>query len=368
MKVLICTTTFSEVGNGPTKFVRLLYHHDSSQLETYILTEDVTTESERLLKCGVKIPKILFWFGPVIRMLAYFRVANNLNKVHNFDFIIYNNAIYAIFHAMYKKNIVGFINDDLGTVKTSNILGVSTYENIRHYVFGRLESWAVKYCKIIVTNSGYMNALLAKKYPKYSDKFKVLYKGIELRNDSVNVAHRELSEVTKPIRILFVKNNFVVGGLYTLLRAIADVDLKFILTVIGPEKGKKEEILNSVPQNVLLNFLGRQKQEIVFKELLNSHIFCVPSKQEALGVANIEAISLGVPVVSTNVGGIPEVLDYGKCGFLAEPGCHNSLKEQLLECIVNEIERETKIKYGIQHAQKFDMNFTVQNLYQLLQT
>ena len=63
--------------------------------------------------------------------------------------------------------------------------------------------------------------------------------------------------------------------------------------------------------------------------MLNTDIFCVPSHKEALGVANLEALSRGVPVISSNAGGIPEVLNYGKCGWMANPGDSEDLASVL---------------------------------------
>lgn len=52
----------------------------------------------------------------------------------------------------------------------------------------------------------------------------------------------------------------------------------------------------------------------------SADIFCVPSFKEALGVANLEAMALGCSIVTSNTGGIPEVMDNGKNGWMVEPG------------------------------------------------
>ncbi len=62
-------------------------------------------------------------------------------------------------------------------------------------------------------------------------------------------------------------------------------------------------------------------------------IFCVPSKKEALGVTNIEALAIGVTVVSTRIGGIPEVMNFGKNGYLADKCSVTALKNALLSAI-----------------------------------
>ena len=80
----------------------------------------------------------------------------------------------------------------------------------------------------------------------------------------------------------------------------------------------------------------------------------MPSHKEALGVANMEALASGLPVISTNVGGIPEVLDQGKCGWLVEPGDSKELAKAITECIKNNELRIQKSTHGYQYVQQFN--------------
>jgi glycosyltransferase involved in cell wall biosynthesis len=79
--------------------------------------------------------------------------------------------------------------------------------------------------------------------------------------------------------------------------------------------------------------LGLLKQDAVFAALNAHDILCIPSRQEGLGIANIEGLAAGIAVVSVKEGGIPEVLDYGNNGWLAEANDPISLAETLKECI-----------------------------------
>ena len=57
----------------------------------------------------------------------------------------------------------------------------------------------------------------------------------------------------------------------------------------------------------------------VFKKMEQSEIFCVPSKLEAFGVANLEAMAMGCKIVSTRIGGIPEAVGGNRFAWLVKP-------------------------------------------------
>lgn len=65
-------------------------------------------------------------------------------------------------------------------------------------------------------------------------------------------------------------------------------------------------------------FLG--KQDDVESLLAVANLFLLPSQEEAFGLAALEAMSCGVPVIATSVGGVPEVVEDGQNGFLLPPG------------------------------------------------
>ena len=181
-----------------------------------------------------------------------------------------------------------------------------------------------------------------------------------------NNYHWRVEDVNS-IKILFVKNDFITGGLRILAKSLAFINLHFTVTIAGPDLKFEEEIKSYFQSpNIELNFIGRQSQKQVFNHMATQHIFCVPSLQEALGVANLEALNIGIPVVSTDAGGIPEALGYGSCGFLCKVADAVSLSDALQACIYNFEERNRKVLNGFKHVKKFKAEFIINNLNSIL--
>lgn len=65
-------------------------------------------------------------------------------------------------------------------------------------------------------------------------------------------------------------------------------------------------------------------------------IAAVPSFQETFGLAALEALSCGIPVVASRVGGLPEIVSDGNCGILVNPGRSDELAQAILTLLTNE--------------------------------
>jgi L-malate glycosyltransferase len=86
----------------------------------------------------------------------------------------------------------------------------------------------------------------------------------------------------------------------------------------GPERAGAERRLGELGLEERVAFLGNQED---FVELLAaSDVFLLPSEKESFGLAALEALSCGVPVVASDIGGIPELVSDGETGCLAPVG------------------------------------------------
>lgn len=105
-----------------------------------------------------------------------------------------------------------------------------------------------------------------------------------------------------------------------------EIPCKLMMIGDGPERARMEKICRDIGLCHEIRFLGKQG---AIEELLSiSDLFLLPSSNESFGLAALEAMALEVPVVSTNVGGIPEVNIHGETGYLSDVGDIQSMANQ----------------------------------------
>src|SRR5690606_16602736 len=84
-------------------------------------------------------------------------------------------------------------------------------------------------------------------------------------------------------------------------------------------------------------------------------VFLLPSANESFGLAALEAMACKVPVVSSNVGGIPEVNIHGVTGFLSDVGDIEDMTDNTLRLLQNPELHETFRENAYAQANKFDI-------------
>ena len=92
---------------------------------------------------------------------------------------------------------------------------------------------------------------------------------------------------------------------------------KLVLIGDGPDRGAAEYMVRKKKLTRDIHFLG--KQDRVYHHLSQADLFLLPSDMESFGLAALEAMACEVPVIATNVGGLPEVVEHGVDGYLFTP-------------------------------------------------
>jgi N-acetyl-alpha-D-glucosaminyl L-malate synthase BshA len=109
---------------------------------------------------------------------------------------------------------------------------------------------------------------------------------------------------------------------------------KLVMIGDGPEKPAAEQLARKLGVDRDVLFLGNQD---CMEELLPlADVFLLPSSSESFGLVALEAMSAEVPVVASNVGGLPEVVEEGVTGFLHEAADVQGYVGSVLELLTHE--------------------------------
>ena len=121
----------------------------------------------------------------------------------------------------------------------------------------------------------------------------------------------------------------------------------------GPERQYMEQLCRELGINEDVRFLG--KQDPVEEILAVSDLFLMPSETESFGLAALEAMACQVPVISTNAGGIPEIMVQGVTGFMSSVGNVEEMAENAVKLISNEELLNQFKQQALEHAKKYDI-------------
>ncbi|MFH1699537.1 MAG: glycosyltransferase [Candidatus Zixiibacteriota bacterium] len=120
--------------------------------------------------------------------------------------------------------------------------------------------------------------------------------------------------------------------------------------------GSQKEFLEILAENLNISNSVSIKDWVekntALELIAGSDIMLMPSYQESFGVAALEAAAYGLPVIATNVGGIPEIINDGINGILIEPGDSNALANAMVKLGNNADMRKSMGEAGMKHFQK----------------
>ncbi|MCW3073227.1 MAG: N-acetyl-alpha-D-glucosaminyl L-malate synthase [Flaviaesturariibacter sp.] len=132
---------------------------------------------------------------------------------------------------------------------------------------------------------------------------------------------------------------------------------KLLFVGDGPERAIAEELSRQLGVCDDVRFVGKQEQ---MEDILAiADLFLLTSEYESFGLAALEAMAAGVPVVSTNAGGLGEIMIEGKTGFMGNIGDVETMSRRSIEILENE-ERLLEFKAAAgEHAHQFDIHHII---------
>ena len=112
------------------------------------------------------------------------------------------------------------------------------------------------------------------------------------------------------------------------------VPARLLLMGDGPERSRAEWLVNKKELRQKVEFLG--KVDRISEKLSIADLMLMPSELESFGLAALEGMACEVPAIATRVGGVPEVVEHGRTGFLAEVGDVETMARCAIEILSDE--------------------------------
>lgn len=137
-------------------------------------------------------------------------------------------------------------------------------------------------------------------------------------------------------------------------RVYQEMPCKLMLIGDGPERHNLEALCREMRLCHETRFLG--KQDAVEELLSIADVFIMPSASESFGLAALEAMACEVPVISSNVGGLPEVNLHGKTGYLSEVGDVEDMAANTLSILRDDEKLRQFRENALAQARRFDID------------
>ena len=113
-----------------------------------------------------------------------------------------------------------------------------------------------------------------------------------------------------------------------------EIPSRLVLVGDGPDRSECERLCRQLELCDSVKFLG--KQEALVDILASADLFLIPSQSESFGLAALEAMACGLPVISSSVGGLPELVRHNETGFIAEIGDVNRMAKYAIDLLSND--------------------------------
>ena len=228
---------------------------------------------------------------------------------------------------------------------------------------------------IVLSEKDLQIALTRKIAPK--EKIIKIYNGLDPQAISFLTKEQACQQIlplacrdsAKPL-IGVIANFYATKGLTFLIKAAALIRKNFQFSIFnlliigdGPERKKLEKMIKKLNLIDCVFLAGKIPQASRYLKAFD--IFVLPSVKEGLPYVILEAMAAEVPIITTNVGGIPELIENGKSGLLVEPKNPIALAGAIERLLNNPEQQKSLAKNAKQQAGKFGLGQMLGQTYQL---
>ncbi|MGO4771742.1 N-acetyl-alpha-D-glucosaminyl L-malate synthase BshA [Flavobacterium sp. W22_SRS_FK3] len=195
---------------------------------------------------------------------------------------------------------------------------------------------------------------------KIKNKIRVIPNFIELdkvRKDPLAPCHRSVMANENERIITHISNFRKVKRIPDIIKIFYNIQkempAKLMMVGDGPEKEKAEILCQELGIHDKVIFFGNSNE--IDKILLLTDLFLLPSETESFGLAALEAMACGVPVISSNSGGLPEVNFDGFSGYLSNVGNIDEMAANAIKILQDDEVLKQFKENALEVAKKFDI-------------
>lgn len=218
-----------------------------------------------------------------------------------------------------------------------NLVQPAIAGRLKARVYRRAEAIAARLADHVLCVSEQIARHLRHSVPRAADKVEVLYLGLADVPEPKRSAHeiREELAITPEVPLLVTVARLAPQkALHVLLQAVAGMEGAHLMILgEGPLEAELRSLADSLSLSERVHFLGFRREASSY--VAAADVFCLSSVWEGVPLAAQEAIQLGTPIVSTDVGGMSELVIDGHSGRLCAPGDPVGLRDAIQDVLAD---------------------------------
>ncbi len=317
--------------------------------EIHVITPRVGACARESFEEGVFLHRVDFINRPFLEVLSlWLSLRKNFSSLQKqaggFD-IVHDNGLSGFSlsrKAVSAPRVVTIHHLARTTLKTLGGGLVSRLKNIRGEsgISPFIEPFCIRRADQIVAVSQFTRQDIIDVFGIPASRIEVIYHGVHLDDfvfpEKAGSTLRDTLGITSQPMILFVGNLSPRKGVDTLLKALPsvlrEIDVKLVLAGDWNQL-PYQQLARTLGISDKVLFLGRVPDDKLRLLYASCDLFVLPSRLEGLGIVILEAMAAGKPIVASNVGGIPELIESGHNGILVEAGNEGALASAMIKVL-----------------------------------
>lgn len=356
----------SKIGGGPKHVLGILRNIDKSIFDVYLICPSGYLSVEGKLVEGITVINLPFYSK--FDLSTIFRLKDVLRQIQAKGnpfgpMIVHSHGTRAGFIAR-----IGFTAPRRAKMVYTEHRLDSDYHlsnPINDWVQKKILSAQNSRTDLIIAVSSSVKKYLLRSSSVLKEKVKVIPNGVELDEFRKKVNIKEVKTVHKAPIIGNIGNLNIQKGQIYLIEAMPEILKKHPLATLeiigeGPERGNLLKKIKQLKLSRNVTLLGNKNDIARYFDRFD--VFVLPSIAETFGIAILESMSVGVPVVASKVGGIPDIITDHKNGILVPPKNPKKIAEAILEVIDHPASAAKLKREGLLRARDFEWADLVKRL------